>query len=1143
MKVLLFILSFVFLSIVVDAQLPQTPGTQQRSLPANRPEDYNLFIRDQLGIPRFTDTTQANINTTLDTCGRIIYTYNADAFWIRACYPVKHWVQGTGSIVNIFNNSITNTTVINDSSVQICTGAGACGTINFQTFITNVSSTRFIDSTHLEICGTDTVTFESICDTLTIPAQQLYIFQNDLKQIAAGIVEGGTNPLLHNTTSETNSFIKTFSGAPVFNYPYQFVGRQSFENSTSLVSFLKPKGSLDPTVIDFANRVKLGINYTSNVYAASIPIPGYMNDKIGYWLGVNTQGHGTFGIYTDDSSSKSGGIFFHTLDTTSTDMVTIFGKHPPTPNGAIGITNGNTGFAPYRIATFRDNKDMTLWGYPNTRNDGTMTKTLGTNSGGDVILGTPLIPVQNLTGGNSGDIIKNINNVWTPLPDSVRLDTVYTQNWVAVGRGLTRDTIELGARYRDSSLLVYNTFLGMNTLSLTFNQGSNDLFKILSNGTNGIVSLPAHARFETGQGVSIAAANNLTLGGDGNVFTITGNTQINAITTANWQAGSQVELIFTGTPTVKNNTAGGAGTATILLAGSTDFTAAANDVLSLVYDGTNWHESARKTSGTVTSQTLQQVFNTEVGGSVLSKADTILANHSLKIIDNSIPNATSLLELKSTSAATAGMLTITATNLIAGGIGITVLAGAGTGINATVTGSSAAINGISTSGIGVTGGSSATYGGLFGTNSATATVAPALELRTLQTGAGATGLGTGIDFILETTTNVSGALSNQIQSVWTDATNATRTSQLIITGVNSAVTADLFTLSGSGSTRLNKYGIGAFTGTATKTLQVDASGNVIEGTLALISADNGLTANTATNVRLGGTLLTNTTITAGAFRLLLSGGTNTSGVLAVSGFSTFSQGAISADNTGNGYGIKASASVEAVYGTTTGNAAALHGVATSASVGTGGAGVSGEANTGIGVYGLSTDSSAIVGEINPSSTNTIKTGMILNRYSSGTPANGMGVSFDFGLKTNSLSDILLSNQIISQWTDATRATRTSQFSITGVNNAVSNTLIAWGGQGAPQYTINTVSGTTSTLTVNSKYVQVFTGSSGTTWTLPAIGNTGLTYIIKNRGSASITLNSNAGGNDIYTTSAVSSLTINAGESYTVTDDGTYFITY
>jgi len=105
-------------------------------------------------------------------------------------------------------------------------------------------------------------------------------------------------------------------------------------------------------------------------------------------------------------------------------------------------------------------------------------------------------------------------------------------------------------------------------------------------------------RWEEAKGANVAAANDLTLGNDGNTFVITGNTQINAITSTNWQAGSRIILLFTGTPTIKHNTSGGAGTAKILLSGSADYTAAADDVLVLFYDGTSWHETTRKVVAT-----------------------------------------------------------------------------------------------------------------------------------------------------------------------------------------------------------------------------------------------------------------------------------------------------------------------------------------------------------------------------------------------------------------------------------------------------------------------------------------------------------------------------------------------------------------
>jgi hypothetical protein len=99
------------------------------------------------------------------------------------------------------------------------------------------------------------------------------------------------------------------------------------------------------------------------------------------------------------------------------------------------------------------------------------------------------------------------------------------------------------------------------------------------------------------QGADVASAGNLTLGSDGNVFEITGTTTINAITTAGWQTGAIITLVFAASLTVSHNTAGGGGTAVILLAGAVNFSATAGDTLTLRYSeqgGTNaWREVSR----------------------------------------------------------------------------------------------------------------------------------------------------------------------------------------------------------------------------------------------------------------------------------------------------------------------------------------------------------------------------------------------------------------------------------------------------------------------------------------------------------------------------------------------------------------------
>lgn len=146
------------------------------------------------------------------------------------------------------------------------------------------------------------------------------------------------------------------------------------------------------------------------------------------------------------------------------------------------------------------------------------------------------------------------------------------------------------ARHLDAILGDPNLFLQPDTGGVTVlrDDAGSEAARVTAN------NVALSRRLVYGLGATVTAANDLTLGVGGNVFQVSGNTQINAITTANW-SGGPLFLLFTGTPTVKHNSgAGGGGTAPILLQGSADLVAAANTVLMLIFDGANWHEVSRK---------------------------------------------------------------------------------------------------------------------------------------------------------------------------------------------------------------------------------------------------------------------------------------------------------------------------------------------------------------------------------------------------------------------------------------------------------------------------------------------------------------------------------------------------------------------
>jgi hypothetical protein len=96
--------------------------------------------------------------------------------------------------------------------------------------------------------------------------------------------------------------------------------------------------------------------------------------------------------------------------------------------------------------------------------------------------------------------------------------------------------------------------------------------------------------------------------------------------------------------------------------------------------------------------------------------------------------------------------------------------------------------------------------------------------------------------------------------------------------------------------------------------------------------------------------------------------------------------------------------------------------------------------------------------------------------------------------------------------------------------------------GATPLTGSTTAATTVTLSATNEYL-TYTGSSASTWTLPAVsGNTGAWMMLSNRGTGTITLASNS-GSQIYsgTTGAIASGPLPPGGSVTLVNDGTYWV--
>lgn len=99
-------------------------------------------------------------------------------------------------------------------------------------------------------------------------------------------------------------------------------------------------------------------------------------------------------------------------------------------------------------------------------------------------------------------------------------------------------------------------------------------------------------RVNPAQGADVSSATTITLGNDGNFFNITGTTTLVGIAIAGWTAGAVIYLKTTGSQTWTNNGSPGAGYGKLLLVGAANVSMTANDLMILVFNGTDWEQAA-----------------------------------------------------------------------------------------------------------------------------------------------------------------------------------------------------------------------------------------------------------------------------------------------------------------------------------------------------------------------------------------------------------------------------------------------------------------------------------------------------------------------------------------------------------------------
>lgn len=246
-----------------------------------------------------------------------------------------------------------------------------------------------------------------------------------------------------------------------------------------------------------------------------------------------------------------------------------------------------------------------------------------------------------------------------------------------------------------------------------------------------------------------------------------------------------------------------------------------------------------------------------------------------------------------------------------------------------------------------------------------------------------------------------------------------------------------------------------------------------------------------------------------------------------------------------------------VYGEVTGTASSrgVYGVAPSGAGvrGSGTWGVYGESSVSAGVLGIST-STANAGFFQSSdgitistlreaaSTNTVIPTFESNRATTGTAADGIGQSFDFKNEMDN-GIFALSNQIISKYTTAANATRTSQFIITGVTNAVTSDWFTLSGTGATinngNLTLGTAGNKINIATGSNASVGTATLSSGTiTVNTTAVTTNSIIFLTLNTPSGTLGISYSAPAGSIVNGTSFVINSVSTGGVVVITDNST-----
>lgn len=459
---------------------------------------------------------------------------------------------------------------------------------------------------------------------------------------------GSTSPssgtftsLTVNTTSSLGGQITFSSGTSVTAGSYQ-IGRDT--DATNQLHFNAPTGAtMEFSINDVAKVIfsDTATTYTANVSCTTITSGNCFN--VGDANALTTGG--ILNLVSNASSSSSRDLVYiknqHTSATNTTLLNLQQDANAPGLNILSSATTKNalafntTAQTTANIITVPAANNLTTGSIlnlsSNSSNSSTRSLVNVTNSHASSTGATVLSLTQNSTNAalnisraavSSSNNLVDITDAGTSSGPSLKITksgTSYGNNIGALSIARTGNFTgvagEVGVDLKitpaftltepsSGSFSIYGASIDMNSISVTSGSGTSVVAALnltagsdTDAGTN-LALLTAGDIQIVGKilgqkNTDVATASTITIP-NGNAVTLTGNTNIDYITTTGWTAGSTLILQFTGTPTVNHNTGSvPANTGNVQLMMGLGFSATANDTLTLYYDGTSWREIAR----------------------------------------------------------------------------------------------------------------------------------------------------------------------------------------------------------------------------------------------------------------------------------------------------------------------------------------------------------------------------------------------------------------------------------------------------------------------------------------------------------------------------------------------------------------------